>query len=264
MEPRRRQRSRTDAARGRARPRRAEHDVPPVGDRAGDDDAAHPRGRRSPEAHAAWCSTRCPSCGCWRAAPSGTGARSSRSSSIFATRECTVVLLDDLTATEHDLQMQSIAHGVVLLEQLNPEYGSERRRLRVVKYRGVQFRGGYHDYVIRKGGIEVFPRLVAAEHRQSPSRAEDGQWSRRARRSAGRRHRRRHEHADGRCRGHRQVHARGPVRGGGGERGRARCACSSSTKARHAADAMRRVQACRSSRMSSRGCSSCSKWTPPS
>ena len=55
----------------------------------------------------------------------------------------------------------------MLLEQLNPEYGSERRRLRVVKYRGVQFRGGYHDYVIKKGGIEVFPRLVAAEHRQA-------------------------------------------------------------------------------------------------
>src|SRR6185436_5298542 len=53
----------------------------------------------------------------------------------------------------------------VLLEQLNPEYGAERRRLRVVKYRGVKFRGGFHDYVIRRGGIEVFPRLVAAEHR---------------------------------------------------------------------------------------------------
>jgi circadian clock protein KaiC len=85
---------------------------------------------------------------------------------FFATRECTVLLLDDMTATDHDLQVQSIAHGVILLEQLNPEYGSERRRLRVVKYRGVQFRGGYHDYVIRPGGLEVFPRLVAAEHRQ--------------------------------------------------------------------------------------------------
>lgn len=85
---------------------------------------------------------------------------------FFATRQCTVVLLDDMTATDHDLQVQSIAHGVILLEQLNPEYGSERRRLRVVKYRGVQFRGGYHDYVILKGGLQVFPRLVAAEHRQ--------------------------------------------------------------------------------------------------
>jgi circadian clock protein KaiC len=84
---------------------------------------------------------------------------------FFATRDCTVVLLDDLTATSRDLQTQSIAHGVVLLERVNADYGSERRRLRVVKYRGVQFRGGYHDYVIRKGGLEVFPRLVAAEHR---------------------------------------------------------------------------------------------------
>jgi circadian clock protein KaiC len=84
----------------------------------------------------------------------------------FATRQCTVILLDDLTASDRDLQMQSIAHGVVLLEQLNPQYGSERRRLRVLKYRGVQFRGGYHDYVIKAGGIEVFPRLIAAEHRQ--------------------------------------------------------------------------------------------------
>ena len=66
--------------------------------------------------------------------------------------------------------MQSIAHGVVLLEKLNPEYGSERRRLRIVKYRGVRFRGGYHDYAIKKGGIEVFPRLVAAEHRQQTTR----------------------------------------------------------------------------------------------
>jgi circadian clock protein KaiC len=89
----------------------------------------------------------------------------------FAKRQCTVVLLDDLTATDRDLQTQSIAHGVVLLEQLNPEYGSERRRLRVVKYRGVQFRGGYHDYVIKRGGLEVFPRLVASEHRQARTAA---------------------------------------------------------------------------------------------
>jgi circadian clock protein KaiC len=89
---------------------------------------------------------------------------------FFATRDCTVMLLDDMTATDHDLQMQSIAHGVVLLEQLNPEYGAERRRLRIVKYRGVKFRGGYHDYVIQQGGIEVFPRLVAAEHRQEANR----------------------------------------------------------------------------------------------
>lgn len=84
---------------------------------------------------------------------------------FFNGRNCTVMLLDDMTSTDHDLQVQSIAHGVINLEQLNPDYGVERRRLRVVKYRGVQFRGGYHDYVIRKGGIQVFPRLVAHESR---------------------------------------------------------------------------------------------------
>jgi len=84
---------------------------------------------------------------------------------FFATSECTVMLLDDMTAADRDLQVQSIAHGVVLLEHLNPQYGSERRRLRVLKYRGVKFRGGYHDYVIKTGGIVVYPRLIAAEHR---------------------------------------------------------------------------------------------------
>lgn len=88
----------------------------------------------------------------------------------FATRDCTVLLLDDMTATDHDLQMQSIAHGVISLEQLKPDYGAERRRLRIVKYRGVKFRGGYHDYVIHRGGLRVFPRLIAAEHRQAPTR----------------------------------------------------------------------------------------------
>ncbi len=85
---------------------------------------------------------------------------------FFAGRNCTVLLLDDMTAADHDLHVQSIAHGVILLQQLNPEYGGERRRLRVVKYRGSEFRGGYHDYLIKKGGLEVFPRLVAAEHRR--------------------------------------------------------------------------------------------------
>jgi circadian clock protein KaiC len=89
---------------------------------------------------------------------------------FFATRECTVILLDDLVTVDLDLQMQSIVHGVIDLEQINPDYGSEHRRVRVVKYRGVKFRGGYHDFVIRRGGLEVFPRLVAAEHRQPGTR----------------------------------------------------------------------------------------------
>jgi circadian clock protein KaiC len=88
----------------------------------------------------------------------------------FATRSCTVLLLDDLTAKDHDMQMRSIAHGVVLLEQTHPEYGGARRRMRVLKYRGMKFRGGNHDYILRTGGIEVFPRLVAAEHRQDAKR----------------------------------------------------------------------------------------------
>lgn len=88
----------------------------------------------------------------------------------LSARRCTALLLDDLTSTDQDLQMQSIAHGVIRLEQSAPEYGSERRRLRVLKYRGVSFRGGYHDYLIRRGGLDVFPRLVAAEHRHPATR----------------------------------------------------------------------------------------------
>lgn len=84
---------------------------------------------------------------------------------FFSGRQCTVLLLDDMTSSEHDLQVQSIAHGVVRLEQRYPEYGSERRRLIVIKYRGRRFRGGYHDYIIRPGGLVVFPRLIASEHR---------------------------------------------------------------------------------------------------
>jgi circadian clock protein KaiC len=89
---------------------------------------------------------------------------------FFRGRCCTVLLLDDMTSSDHDLQVQSIAHGVVLLEQLNPEYGAERRRLRVVKFRGRKFRGGYHDCVILRGGLDVFPRLVASDHKPPPVR----------------------------------------------------------------------------------------------
>ena len=82
----------------------------------------------------------------------------------FIGRECTVFLLDDLTSAAEDLQLRSIAHGVVSLEQLSPEYGAERRRLRVLKLRGQKYRGGYHDFVIERGRLDVFPRLVAGEH----------------------------------------------------------------------------------------------------
>jgi circadian clock protein KaiC len=84
---------------------------------------------------------------------------------FFAGRRCTVLLLDDLTSSSQDLQVQSIAHGVVRLEQSYPLYGAERRRLIVLKVRGASFRGGYHDFAIKRGGLEAFPRLVASEHR---------------------------------------------------------------------------------------------------
>jgi circadian clock protein KaiC len=89
---------------------------------------------------------------------------------FFAGRRCTVLLLDDLTSVDRDLQVQSIVHGAMLLEHTVPAFGAARRRLRVSKFRGSDFRGGYHDYVIRRGGIDVFPRLVAAEHRQPVAR----------------------------------------------------------------------------------------------
>ena len=84
---------------------------------------------------------------------------------FFAGRRSTVLLLDDRTSTDADLQVQSIAHGVLMLEQLELDYGAERRRLRVSKLRGSRFRGGFHDFTIRTGGVEVFPRLVAAGRR---------------------------------------------------------------------------------------------------
>jgi circadian clock protein KaiC len=83
----------------------------------------------------------------------------------FARQGATVLLLDDLTAEEADKTVHSVAHGVIRLEQLAPSYGAERRRLRVLKYRGRKYRGGFHDFVIDTGGVNVFPRLVASEHR---------------------------------------------------------------------------------------------------
>ncbi len=85
---------------------------------------------------------------------------------FFAERQITVLMLDDLTSDASDRQLESIAHGVVLLEHLSPEYGAERRRLRVTKFRGRAFRGGFHDFRITRGGLVVYPRLVAAEHHQ--------------------------------------------------------------------------------------------------
>ncbi len=83
---------------------------------------------------------------------------------FFIGRECTVLVLDDRT-DNMDLQVESLAHGVINLEQTALTYGADRRRLRIGKLRGSPFRSGYHDYVVATGGIVVFPRLIAAEHR---------------------------------------------------------------------------------------------------
>jgi circadian clock protein KaiC len=91
---------------------------------------------------------------------------------FFVGRSCTVLLLDDRTSDPGDLQLQSLAHGVLSLEQLSPLYGAERRRMRVLKMRGVRFRGGYHDFALETGGMRLFPRLVAANHREGFERGE--------------------------------------------------------------------------------------------
>jgi circadian clock protein KaiC len=83
---------------------------------------------------------------------------------FFAQQRCTVLFLDDLTEETDDLNLHSLVHGVVRLEHYALQYGAERRRLRIFKMRGRNFRGGFHDFVIRKGGIALFPRLIAAEH----------------------------------------------------------------------------------------------------
>lgn len=83
----------------------------------------------------------------------------------FSKKRTTTLMLDDLTADTNDKAVHSVAHGVLRLEELAPLYGSERRRLRVTKYRASDFRGGYHDFSIAMGGVSVFPRLRSAEYR---------------------------------------------------------------------------------------------------
>jgi circadian clock protein KaiC len=83
---------------------------------------------------------------------------------FFVGRDCTVLLLDDRTAEGPDLQLHSIAHGVISLEFKAPAYGKVRRELQILKFRGSDFASGFHDFVIKSDGIEVFPRLVASDH----------------------------------------------------------------------------------------------------
>lgn len=85
---------------------------------------------------------------------------------FFAQRGCTVLMLDDRSGGDGDQHLHSIAHGVLHLEQNTNDYGADKRRLRVVKLRGVKFRSGEHDFNLDRGGLQVFPRLVASEHEQ--------------------------------------------------------------------------------------------------
>ena len=90
----------------------------------------------------------------------------------FAQHGATVIMLDDLTAEAGDKTVHSVAHGVIRLEELAPAYGAERRRIRIMKYRGHRYRGGFHDFTITTGGINIFPRLVAGEHLSDFSRSQ--------------------------------------------------------------------------------------------
>ena len=84
---------------------------------------------------------------------------------FFSGKHCTVLLLDDKSGPDSGLQLQTLSHGVITLERLGQEYGGSRRRLNIGKLRGAKFRDGFHDYAIETGGIRVYPRLVASEHR---------------------------------------------------------------------------------------------------
>lgn len=88
----------------------------------------------------------------------------------FAKRSCTALLLDDKSSVRRDLQVRSIAHGVISLQHFDSEYGAERRVIRILKYRGIDFRRGPHDYSIITGGIVVYPNVVAAESRKLTKR----------------------------------------------------------------------------------------------
>lgn len=85
---------------------------------------------------------------------------------FFAPRNVTVLLVDDLTAEggKQDSHLHSLCHGVISLERLTLDFGAARRRLQVLKLRGVNFIAGYHDLALCTGGLEVYPRLVASEH----------------------------------------------------------------------------------------------------
>ena len=145
-----------------------------------------------------------------------TGARSLAIKHYFARHGSTVVMLDDLTSDAAvDKTVHSIAHGVVHLQELAPGYGAERRRLRVMKYRGQKYRTDISDFTITTGGVNVFPRLVAAEHRSGFTHSPAFDRDRRAQCAFGRRHRFRIEHAHPGARRNWQVPGRHNICDGG-------------------------------------------------
>ncbi len=83
----------------------------------------------------------------------------------FADRNCTVLLLDDVSGPDGHVRIATLVHGVISLQQVSIDYGADRRRMRVAKLRGAQYRSGYHDFIIEPGGVRIFPRLIAAEYR---------------------------------------------------------------------------------------------------
>jgi circadian clock protein KaiC len=85
---------------------------------------------------------------------------------FFNGRACTVMLLDDIPSLSEAVQVENIVHGAIRLDQTPVDFGAERRRLRVLKMRGIEFKGGFHDFTIQRGGLVIYPRLVAAEHHQ--------------------------------------------------------------------------------------------------
>ena len=140
----------------------------------------------------------------------------------FAGRQCTIVFLDDLTEPNYDLQIQSIAHGVISLEHLNPEYGAERRRVRVIKYRGANSAAAI---TITPFGVvdSMFSRPGCSRASAGRQAQQNQQWNRRIGRAAGRWHRARHQCLDCRAAWHRQIVAGRAVRRHGSRSRPARC-----------------------------------------
>ena len=88
---------------------------------------------------------------------------------FFTDRRCTALVIDDRSSKEGDQHVQSVAHGLIVMQQQERQHGQDRRRLRVAKYRATPYRGGWHDFIIRRGGLEVFQRLDVKDHHVAPA-----------------------------------------------------------------------------------------------